>query len=202
MSVIQLPGLRRSRALPLVAFMNLQKEHLADGRAKYIESAQARLAPIDSLLSKARSLRLPIAHFRRVENGYLFNEGTPFSDWIDGFSPRANEFVFSHSKPSCFSSSAFRKMIDQVDDPVLVVAGFSGEETCLSTVIEGYHLGCRTIFVEDCSATSALGELDEAASHNAVCSIISRYAEISSSGDVWDDVLGQGNIARTPGSSA
>lgn len=190
MSIIHLPDLVRFRRMPLIAFLDLQEEFLASGRARSIRGALSRLDALRCLLQTARSQGLPIAHFRRIEDGYYFNEASQFSGWIKGFNPRPSEFNYTHSTPSCFSNESFRRMLEGVAQPTIVLAGFSGEESCLSTAIDAYHRGYRAIFLEDCSATSQLDGLDSDQSHNAVCSIISRYARVTDRRKFYEEIGG------------
>lgn len=190
MSIIHLPDLVRFRRLPLITLLDVQQEFIATGRARYIGAAEGRLDSIRSLLLTSRTLGLPIAHFRRVEDGHFFNEASQFGGWIEGFAPRPNEFNYVHSKPSCFSNESFRRMLEGVTQPTLVIAGFSAEESCLSTVIDAYSSGYETIFLEDCSATAKLGDFNAELSYRAVCSIIGRYARIADRQTLFQEIGG------------
>lgn len=197
MSIIHLPDLERYRRLPLIIFTDLQKEFVAAGRALSICSAEQRLDAIRCLLKTSRSLGLPIAHFRRAGNGYFFNEATQFGGWIEGFNPRPNEFIYMHSKPSCFNNDSFKRMLEEVAQPTLVIAGFSSDEACLSTVVDAYHFGYNAIFLEDCSATSKLGDLSEDQSHQAVCSVIKRYARVMNRQTLYGELASAANAHQS-----
>lgn len=166
-------------AVPLVALIDLQQEYLAEGRAHYIADTSECLKNCAKLLEMARQRRMPIAHFRRTSRDHFFNRETRFSHWIDDFKPRANEHVFEREQPSCFSQRGFWQLINAIDDPTVIFAGFSGERACLSTAVDAFHQGTRAIFLQDCSATQAIGELDEARSHSIVFDIIRHYAEVT-----------------------
>ena len=186
MGIIQVPQLRRKATAPLVAMVDLQKEYVAKGRASYVEGLEHCLTHCRTLLNVARELGLPIAHFRQADRGHYFNRLTHFSKWIDGFEPRANEHVYERHLPSCLSNDSFAKLISGVDEPRIIFAGLTGEQSLLTTAIDGFNRGWRSTFVIDCSATRVLGRLTPADAHFETFRIISLYAEVS----MLEEILG------------
>jgi nicotinamidase-related amidase len=178
MNVIRIPKRSAGAAIPLIAMVDLQEEYAADGRAFHIERLDGCLANCQLLLEIARERRFPIAHFRRVTNGHFFNRKTRYADWLQPFQPRANEHVYERNSPSCFSHHSFCGLIENMDDPAIIFAGLSGEQSCLSTAIDSHHRGTRSIFVKDCWATSTIGALSERQSHDVVFDIVPLYAEL------------------------
>jgi len=187
MNVIKLPVSVRTESAPLMVFVDLQQEYVATGRAYSVNQTSDCLSNCARLLAAARQHRLPIAHFRQVRPDTYFNRESEFSQWIEDFRPKANESVYERSLFSCYENEGFSAFLEHTTDPLIVVAGLSGEQACLSTAIDAYHRRHRMIFVRDCCATSSLAGLSEETSHNAVCDVISRYAEVHT----VDHLLGQ-----------
>jgi nicotinamidase-related amidase len=181
MNVITLPAAGRHSAACLVVFTDLQLEYVATGRAYSLRDTDGCLANCARLLKTVRDLGLPIAHFRQIRPDAYFNRDCRFSQWIEDFRPNANESVYERSMPSCYASKAFSDFIDNIADPLIVVAGFSSEQSGLATAIDAYHRHHRMVFVSDCAATAPIADLSEQTAHAVLCDIISRYAEVSSS---------------------
>ena len=55
--------------------------------------------------------------------------------WIEGFEPHRNEMIFERSSPSCYSCEPFAALVGQSRGGI-VLAGFAGESSCLSTLID------------------------------------------------------------------
>jgi hypothetical protein len=58
--------------------------------------------------------------------------------WIEGLGPCHNEMMFERSSPSCYSPKAFAASVNQSRGGI-VMAGFAGEQSCLSTLIDAFH---------------------------------------------------------------
>ena len=173
--------------VPFVAFVDLQVEHIAKGRACSVDEVDPWIGNCKRLLDGARDLRLPIAHFRQIRPSVFFNENTIYSKWIEGFKPRANESIYQRQLPSCYSNKAFSGYIDQIKPAIIVLAGLTADQSCLSTVVEAYHRNHQVMYVNDASHNPALGSLSEKKSHEVVSDIISLYAKITTT----DEVLGK-----------
>lgn len=63
---------------------------------------------------------------------------TPFVRGIEGFEPRRNEMIFGHAGPSCYSSEPFATFLERSTGG-LALAGFAGESSCQSTLIDAFH---------------------------------------------------------------
>jgi nicotinamidase-related amidase len=186
MKVLQFNRPLKRESLPIFVFAGLQLEYVSEGRAHFMASGSSAVRNCGRLLDRLRSLKMPIAHFRLLQTGHFFNRASPFSRWIDAVRPQPNEYVFEHPLPSCYSSSAFCELMDGVEQPEIILSGLSGEFTCLSTVIEGFHRRHKTTFVADCSASSMAG-LGESEAHKAVHRVAELYVDVVS----LDDVLSQ-----------
>lgn len=208
MTVITLPDLQSQRDMPLVMFLNVQRDFAADDGARYIKSAERPLEKLRVLLDWARESGFPIAHFRQTSERAAPGADVRYSAWMEGFTPRANEFVYEHALPSCFSNESFGHLVSWVHQPNLILAGFSGDQSCLSTAIDAFHRYCRVTFVQDCSATGALAGFTESAAHRVLCNLISFYADVVSVDGVMER-FGQyiplrpaaGNLPEGQGSS-
>jgi nicotinamidase-related amidase len=187
MTVIALPDLQSQRDMPLVMFINVQRDFASQDGARYIQSAEHTLERLRALLDWAREHGFPIAHFRQTTEETASGADGRCSAWMEGFTPRANEFVYEHTLPSCFSNESFGHLISWVHQPNLILAGFSGDQSCLSTAIDAFHRYCRVSFVQDCSATASLAGFTEGAAHRVLCNLISFYADVVSA----DDVMGR-----------
>jgi nicotinamidase-related amidase len=181
MQVIPLFPQRAFReASAIVAFIDYQREYVTPGRPFALGESEPWLARSRSWLEKARALMLPIAHFRQYRSGTYFNRASPFSDWIDGFRPRTDETLYERSQPSCYADSGFADFTAQVRDPLIILAGPSADQACLATAVEASGRGHRVLFIADCSASPALGDLGAAQSHAAVSQVIANYADVLS----------------------
>jgi len=178
MNILHMPQTIREQVIPFVAFFDLQKEYVAEGRDRYIAGAEDAVANSILLLRRSRELRLPVGHFRLTQKGQFFNKASKFSHWIEAVKPRPNEYVYDHSSPSCFSNAAFCELMENVTTPEIIFAGLSGERTCLSSAIDGFHRGIQMTFVGDCSASTTIGSWTEKTAHDAVQSLISCYGRV------------------------
>jgi nicotinamidase-related amidase len=184
MPVIPLRAAASSLSWPLLMLLDCQSEYLADGRAYHLPSAESALKNCASLLTTARLMRLPVAHFRITLPGYFFNEITQFSQWVEPLRPHGNEYVYKRSLPSCFSSSAFSDLTASIDNPQFIIAGLTGAQSCLSTMIDCFHRGYSATFVHDCSASASIGDLSEQAVHDQVTCLMSLYGRVSSLSEI------------------
>jgi nicotinamidase-related amidase len=180
MSVIQLVQTASRANPPLVCFLDLQVEYVAEGRALALEDATPWMENCRQLLAFARAERMSIAHFRQLRRGTVLNPATGFANWIEEFRPRPSEMVFERAMPSCYAAEKFASVLDHIDHPTVVLAGLTGHGACLATVLDGFHRRHHFIYVSDASATPRLGNLDCGASHACVTDIIGCYAEVSS----------------------
>ncbi len=161
----------------MVVFLDLQLEYVSEGRPPFIAAAIPAVTKCASLLKRVRQLKLPIAHFRFIQSTQEFNRASAFSLTIDDVRPRANEYVYEHSLPSCFSNKAFAELMRNVEAPKLLIAGI-GERAMLSTVIDGYHRGCIISVVHDCAASGPLYQESEVDTHQALGCLMSSFAEV------------------------
>lgn len=178
MNIQRCTQISHTYSMPFLLLVDMQAEYVSEGRAHYLSTAEACLGNIAALLETTRERRLPIAHFRQLRKGHFFNKASRFSHWITGFVPRANEYVYEHSMPSCFSCAPFCELMNNIQDHEIIIAGLSGDHSCLATITEAYHRGYRATFVRDCSTSRQFGGLSETQTHAVIADLASCYGEV------------------------
>jgi nicotinamidase-related amidase len=176
-SVVNLRAFASAANVPLVVLVDLQQEYLAKPRLLALSETDAALANCRRLLDHARLIGLPVAFIRMVGESAFFNRATPFIRWIEGFEPQRNEMIFERTSPSCYSCEPFAAFMDQSRGG-LVMAGFAGESSCLSSLIDAFHRKHEVTYLCDASASHALDEMAAEDVHRAVSKISGVYAEV------------------------
>ena len=176
-SVVSLRSFVNWSAIPTVVLVDMQQEYLATPRLLAIPDADGALENCRKLLAHARAVGLPIAFMRFLDNSAFFNRSTPFGRWIDGFEPRRNEMIFERSKPSCYSCELFSAMMNQTRGGI-VLAGFAGESSCLSTLVDAHHRNHKVTYLFDASASHALDDVTSDDVHRAVSKISGLYGDV------------------------
>jgi nicotinamidase-related amidase len=193
MNVIELNKFRYFSETTLFAFVDLQTEYVSEGRAYFLNNAVECLSNCRRLLLEARRLRLPIAHFRRITSTQFFNKETRFSHWVEEFHPRPNEMVFEREGFSCYENNSFRDFIDHVKDPVIILAGLTGEHSCLATAVDAHRRKHNLIYVSDASTSEAIGHFTTHDSHTLVTRVINGFAQVAKT----EEVLSMIGMERT-----
>src|SRR5258705_11758542 len=106
----------------------------------------------------ARRIGLPVAFVRMLSESAFFNRATPVARWIEGFEPYRNEMIFERSSPSCYSCEPFAALMNQSRGG-MVLAGFAGESSCLSTLIDAFHRNHKVAYLCDAAASHALDDV-------------------------------------------
>ncbi len=184
MNILNFPHWRKARGVPITAFVDLQVEYVANGRAYCVKETEEILENCKLVLDYCRHEGLPIAHFRQLKSSAFFNKASDFSGWIDGFQPKPNEMVFERRLPSCYSNADYQNLLATIDNPTTIFLGFSGEASFVSTAVYAHHQSHDVIFVSNASATRLLGDLAEQDAHKAVFDLISLYGDTASTEDV------------------
>jgi nicotinamidase-related amidase len=197
MSVVPFSRSFRHASL-LVVFADFQREYVAAGRPFALKTETQCLAVARRWLEVARGMMLPIAHFRQLRREAWFNRSSTFSEWIDGFRPHIDETLYERDRASCYADTGFADFVNQIRDPLIVLAGLTADQACLATAVEASARGHRMIFLSDCSATTSLDDLDEAQSHRALCALMARYADVAT----FDELLSEMNSRTLIRSSA
>jgi nicotinamidase-related amidase len=183
-TIVDFRSYTTARGVPILVFVDMQKEYLATPRLMAIPEIADALANCRRLLDHARANGLPIAFVRWLDrSGPFFNQSTPFAGWIDAFEPQRNEMIFERKRPSCYSSEGFAQFMDQGGKDV-VLAGFAGESACLSTLVDAFHRGHHLTYVTDASASHRLVEMTADQVHSAITRISSLYGDVTKT-EIW-----------------
>jgi nicotinamidase-related amidase len=181
-SVIGLRTFVNSSNVPTVVFVDMQQEYIATPRLLSIPDIEPALANCRRILDHSRSMGLPIAFVRLLDDSAFFNRATPFVRFIEGFEPLRNEMIFERSSPSCYSSELFASLMNQ-NRGGIVLAGFAGESACLSTLIDAYHRGHKVAYLADASASHALDDMIADEVHRAISKISGVYGDVYETSD-------------------
>ena len=179
MNVIHLPR-QRQRSQPVLCFVDLQLEYVSVGRALAVNETEPWMANCRRLLGFAREQRLPIAHFRQLRRGAFLNPATSFSDWIEEFRPRPSEMVFEREMPSCYAADGFPAMTENMDNPILVIAGLTSSGACLATALDCFHRHHESCFVSDASWSQPVGSVSSQEANSISGEIIRQYSDVMS----------------------
>ncbi|WP_375411924.1 cysteine hydrolase family protein [uncultured Bradyrhizobium sp.] len=184
--------------MPVVVFVDMQQEYLAAPRLLAIPEIDRPLANCRKVLDHSRTLGLPVAFIRMIDDCAFFNRATPFVRWIEGFEPCRNEMIFERSSPSCYASEPFASLMNQCRGGI-VLAGFAGESACLSTLIDAFHRNHKVTYLSDASASHALEDVPANQIHRAVSKISGLYGDVYETDDWIASTqprrLGRGNNA-------
>lgn len=175
-----LPRPRGPESSPLICFVDLQIEYVANNRRLALAEREPWMSNCRLLLDGARRHRLSIAHFRQLRRETEFNIATEFCGWIEDFRPRPFEMVFERPKPSCYAAEKFNELLCALDNPEFLLVGLTSGGACLSTAVEAFHRGDRCVFVEDASSSAPIGRLDESQSHEVVTDLMRSYCHVIS----------------------
>ena len=176
-SVVSLRTFANSSSVPIVVFVDMQQEYLAQPRLLAISEIDRALDNCRRVLEHSRQVGLPVAFIRMVNESAFFNRATPFVRWIEGFEPYRNEMVFERGSPSCYSSEPFTALVNQSRGGIVLV-GFAGESACLSTMIDAFHRNHKVAYLCDASASHALDDMSADDIHRAVSRISALYGDV------------------------
>ena len=183
MNVIHLPW-QRQHSHPVLCFIDLQLEYVSAGRALAVDETEPWTSNCRRLLDFARTQRLPIAHFRQLRRGAFLNPATGFAGWIEEFRPRPSEMVFERALPSCYSADGFPEMTENIDDPILVLAGLTSSGACLATALDCFHHDDASCFVSDASWSQPLGPASADDANAFSGEIIRQYSDVMSTDEL------------------
>jgi len=172
--LINLRAHARPLHAPTIVLVDLQQQHVGAPRAPVTDVERA-LANCRAVLRHARQASFPVAFVRMTADAPSVIPS--LTRWIDGFTPTRADMIFDRDKPSCYTSAEFADVINQVGCH-FVLAGFSGETSCLATAIDAFHRGHRLTFLSDASTSRAVGELTTARTHRTVTDLIALYGSV------------------------
>ena len=192
--VIPFGVMHKRRLVPPLVFVDLHCGQMAGTIERHTKQFVRALKNCRLLLEHARLRRWQLAFVTPLHSQGRRKRETPW--WVPGFEPSRNDMVFDRSDASCYSSREFADAISEVGG-VFVLAGFSAEEACLSTMIDATRNGHRAGFVTDASATRPLPGHSAEESHRAVIALASRYATLTST-QRWIEIAGTTNSDLEP----
>jgi nicotinamidase-related amidase len=175
--VIDIRAFADPTSVPILVFIDLQQEYIADSRALALSTSSNALRQCRKALMHARAIGLPIAFVRWVGRSPFFNQSTKFASWIEGFEPTGSDMVFERSLPSCYASERFHEVVDSSGGNI-VLAGFAGETACLSTAIDAFHRGHRATYLADASASHSLDGIAESQVHPIISKVVGVYGDV------------------------
>ena len=176
-NVVNLRSYANKSVVPTLVLLDLQQEYVASPRMFAIPDVEAALENCRSVLRHARRVGLPVAFLRMVGRSPFFNPVLSYSRWISGFEPVSSDMVFERSKPSCYASREFANAMTEGGGH-FVLAGFSGEAACLSTVTEAFHRDHHVTYLADASASHGLDQIAPQSVHETVIQLIGLFAEV------------------------
>ncbi|MCJ2073707.1 cysteine hydrolase [Methylobacterium sp. J-030] len=167
---------RRPRSVPVLVLVDMQQEYEIAGRPLALPSIGPALANCRLALDHARESGIQVAYVRWI-GAPLFQPGTRFARWIEGFEPQGCDMIFDRDRPSCYASPAFADVMER-GCPPLVIAGFAGEAACLATAIDGYHRGHDVTFLSDASASHNLDGIAAEDIHRSVSAVLRSFGDV------------------------
>lgn len=191
-----LPRRRGGHSSPLVCFVDLQMEYVADNRRLALDEREPWMSNCRALMASARQCKLPIAHFRQLRRETEFNVATEFCGWIEEFRPSPFEMVFERPLPSCYAAERFDELLRSLDNPEFLLAGLTSAGACLSTAVEAFHRGDQCVFIEDASASQSVAEQTEIESHRVITDLMRSYCQVMTTSQAlgWMRGLNRGAV--------
>src|ERR1700730_1999581 len=166
---------------PILVCADLQTEYLTEGRRHVITAAEAITSRCLELMTLWRNHLWPVMHLKRIAQAAWFNPASNLTDWIAELKPKPGGPAVEHPLPSAYSPSRFAEYMANMRNIRCVVAGFSLDETILSTVVDGFHRSHRYWIVSDAVACRRPGVGDAAAYKQAVVRVIANFAGVQES---------------------
>jgi nicotinamidase-related amidase len=169
---------------PILICADLQAEYLTEGRCHVISDAEAIMSRCLDLMTLWRNHLWPVMHLKRIAQAAWFNPASNLTDWVAELKPKPGELAFEHPLPSAYSSSRFAEYMANMRNIRCVLAGFSLDETILSTVVDGFHRSHRYWIVSDAVACRRPGVGDAASYKEAVVRVIANFAGVQECSDL------------------
>ena len=188
---------------PVLICADLQVEYLTEGRRHVISDAEPVMSRCLELLTRWRTNLWPVIHLKRIAQAAWFNPASNLTDWVAEFRPRPGEIAFEHPLPSAYSSSRFTEYMSNMKNIRCVLAGFSLDETILSTVVDGFHRSHRYHVVGDAVACRRADDGETACYRTAVIKAIANFGAIEDSSELLGQMAksqcGRFDAERGPG---
>ncbi len=170
--------------MPVLVLVDVQKEYVTEGRAFCLETIQESLDNCKKLLDHARANSWKIIHMHHAQNAEYFARGSEYSEYIEGFEPRENEFNIEKSDFSCFTAPQFSSLIDKYRHENIILAGYGCTMCCLSTLIQAHHRGFEFYFVKDATCAKRTPNYGEQDMKDHTLDIMTAFATLVSTEQV------------------
>jgi isochorismate hydrolase len=86
--------------------------------------------------------------------------------------------IFDRHLPSCYTSTDFRDMVEEIGGHY-VVAGQFAELACLSTAIDAFHRDHHPVFLSDALVVRGGSDLPPELMRKSLISILSLYSNVA-----------------------
>ncbi|AIQ90980.1 cysteine hydrolase family protein [Methylobacterium oryzae] len=168
---------RRPRSVPVLVLVDMQQEYEIAGRPLALSGIEPALRNCRRALAHARASGIQVAYVRWV-GAPLFQAGSRYARWIEGFEPHGCDMIFDRDRPSCYASPAFADAMER-GSPPLVMAGFAAESSCLATAVDGFHRGQDVTFLSDASASHDLEDIGAEEIHRSVSAVMRVFGDVT-----------------------
>ena len=189
--IVDISAHRRTVGETTLVLLDMQQAHL---RIMPTLDTAGPLGNCLKALRHARSQRFQVAFARWSGPGAFFHPSTDDHGWIEGFTPHREDLVFDRGRPSCYSSTWFDDAISQRSGR-FVLAGFSGEVACLSTVIDAFHHNHVVTLLVDATASRELGGIESRKVHRVVHQIADLFGMVATTSE-WISRTSCGALAE------
>jgi isochorismate hydrolase len=174
--VVNLMNFRqRGRELPTLVLIDMHHD-LAREEMPSAPLFSDALANCRAALRHARACGIPVAFTRQVVAPVNMVTSPACPRWIEGFEPNRWDMVFDRQRPSCYSSTEFTEVADELRGNY-VMAGRFAELSCLSTAVEAFHRDHHPLVLSDALMSAPPGDFVFPGMQQAVTSILSHYVD-------------------------
>jgi nicotinamidase-related amidase len=167
----------RGRYVPTLVLVDMHHE-LRSAESLWNTFPTEAIANCRTALRHARASGIPVAFTRQVAPSASMLDSPIYPRWIEGFEPKRRDMVFDRQRPSCYASTEFQDMADEIAGNY-VVAGRFGELSCLSTAIDALHRDHRPTFLTDALVSCSHEDPSAGTVLRALARILSLYAEVT-----------------------
>ena len=174
--VVNLMNFRqRGRELPTLVLIDMHHD-LAREEMPSAPLFSEALANCRAALRHARACSIPVAFTRQAVASATMVTSPAYPRWIEGFEPSRWDMVFDRQRPSCYASTEFAEVADELCGNY-VMAGRFAELSCLSTAVEAFHRDHHPMVLSDALMCAPQSEFVVPGMQQAVTSILSHYAD-------------------------
>ncbi|MEK4418525.1 isochorismatase family protein [Bacillus sp. FSL K6-0268] len=168
----------------VLLLIDIQQEYVSEGRPFFISTISPSLKNAKKVLETARAESWEILHVQHLQDGAIFHPDSQYSNFIPGFEPKNNEFIFTKENFSCFSDLVFSNHMEPLIDYEIFVIGYGSTMCCMATIIDGYHRGFRFTFVQDASHSKRSAQFSEVVRHIHAVDQLRTFANITNTADI------------------